>query len=334
MARQPGFAVYRNTVRLACVEALAANHPTVVQLVGEAWFGDAAAIFAATHPSRDGVLAGYGEGFAEFLASTSRRRAELVYLPGVARLDRCWTEAHLAADAPRPRGDGTRRPWRRPRARRGAARSASPRRAGSASRRCPPSLIWRRHREALALGDDLPWVGENALLVRPVDAVQWHADRRGHPGVSRPPGQRGVVRRRARGAEAASSGAGLEAWLPALISGRRLHPIESRRHDDDERTIQRLEPRCRFARALDRPRPRAAGQPDRHRRRLLLFGANQGQRLAQRDRQRDRPVPRRIPPAARRSGACRTRGAYAEHLFPILLLLGLVPAWPRWRCSA
>ena len=172
LARQPGFAVYRNTVRLACVEALAANHPTVVQLVGEAWFGDAAAIFAAAHPPRDGVLAGYGEGFAEFLADFAPAR-ELVYLPGIAELDRCWTEAHLAADAPVLAAPAL--------VALAPAELAAARLVPHPAARwvrfpmLPAFTIWRRHREALALDDDLPWVGENALLVRPVDTVQWHA---------------------------------------------------------------------------------------------------------------------------------------------------------------
>lgn len=42
LARQPGFAVYRNTVMKACIDALQANFPSVARLVGEAWFRAAA----------------------------------------------------------------------------------------------------------------------------------------------------------------------------------------------------------------------------------------------------------------------------------------------------
>jgi hypothetical protein len=38
LAAQPGFAVYRNTVLRGCIDALAANHPTVLALVGADWF--------------------------------------------------------------------------------------------------------------------------------------------------------------------------------------------------------------------------------------------------------------------------------------------------------
>jgi Putative DNA-binding domain len=35
LTRQPGFAVYRNTVMKGCIDALQANFPTVLRLVGE-----------------------------------------------------------------------------------------------------------------------------------------------------------------------------------------------------------------------------------------------------------------------------------------------------------
>ncbi len=98
-ARQPGFAVYRNTVLTACLDAIVANYPTVREIVGEAWFAEAATAFVRDHWPREGSLAGYGAGLPDFLASFAAA-AELPYLAGVARLDRLWTEAHLAADAP------------------------------------------------------------------------------------------------------------------------------------------------------------------------------------------------------------------------------------------
>jgi hypothetical protein len=170
-ARQPGFAVYRNTVQLACIDALQANYPTVARLVGDAWFREAAAHFVPTHRPREPVLARYGEGFAAFLAAFEPARA-LAYLPGVAELDRCWTEAHLAADAPVLTAQ--------------ALAAASPRALADmrlvphpAARwrhfaGMPVCTIWRRHREALALDDELPWRGERILLARPGDAVAWH----------------------------------------------------------------------------------------------------------------------------------------------------------------
>ncbi|WP_269715909.1 HvfC/BufC N-terminal domain-containing protein [Caulobacter sp. NIBR2454] len=93
----PGLSVYRNTIATAAIDALAANYPVVVQIVGEDWFRAAAARFAADHPPRQPSLSAYGEGFADWLAGFGPA-AELPYLPGIARLDRLWTEAHLAAD--------------------------------------------------------------------------------------------------------------------------------------------------------------------------------------------------------------------------------------------
>ena len=36
LARQPGFAVYRNTVMKGCIDALQANYPAVARIAGEA----------------------------------------------------------------------------------------------------------------------------------------------------------------------------------------------------------------------------------------------------------------------------------------------------------
>ena len=96
---QPGFAVYRNTVIKGCIDALQANYPATARLVGEEWFRAAAAIHVRSNPPRQATLAHYGEGFADFLAQFPPA-AELPYLPGVARVERMWTQAHVAADAP------------------------------------------------------------------------------------------------------------------------------------------------------------------------------------------------------------------------------------------
>ena len=97
LVAQPGFAVYRNTVMKGCVDALQANYPSIAGLVGEAWFRAAAVVHARAHPPLRPTLLDYGAGFAEFLAAFEPAR-ELPYLPDVARLDRCWTDAHVARD--------------------------------------------------------------------------------------------------------------------------------------------------------------------------------------------------------------------------------------------
>ncbi|MGH8808915.1 MAG: DNA-binding domain-containing protein, partial [Noviherbaspirillum sp.] len=67
LARQPGFAVYRNTVMKGCIDALQANYPSVTRLVGEEWFRAAAAIYVVEHGPRDARLLYYGEQFPDFL---------------------------------------------------------------------------------------------------------------------------------------------------------------------------------------------------------------------------------------------------------------------------
>ena len=170
LAAQPGFAVYRNTIAAACVDALAANHPTVHRLVGTAWFRDVAATFARSQPPSSGSLAGYGAGFAAFLAGTDAA-AELPYLVDVARLDRLWTEAHLAAD--RDPLDGSALRALVP-ARLAAARLVPhPAARWTFCPGVPAFTIWRRHREGGDLAAPLGWHGEGALLVRPAGAVAW-----------------------------------------------------------------------------------------------------------------------------------------------------------------
>jgi hypothetical protein len=97
-AEPAGLAVYRNTIAKGCVDALAANFPTVASLVGEEWFNAAAALFARQHPPRRAALLAYGEGFADWLERFPPA-AGLPYLPAVARLDRLWTTVLFAPEA-------------------------------------------------------------------------------------------------------------------------------------------------------------------------------------------------------------------------------------------
>jgi hypothetical protein len=170
LEHQPGFAVYRNTVLKGCINALQASYPTVHQLVGEDWFRAAAAVYARAQPPHDGRLPDYGAGFADFLAAFAPA-AELPYLPAVARLDRCWTECHLAADAP-----AAGREW--------LARQAphtlpvAHLRPHPATRWAwcdahPAYALWHCHREGLAVPQALAWAGDGGLLTRPHAAVTW-----------------------------------------------------------------------------------------------------------------------------------------------------------------
>jgi len=93
-----GLAVYRNTIAKGCVDALAANFPTVASLVGDDWFRAAAALFAVEHPPAGAALLAYGEAFADWLARFPPAD-DLPYLPAMARLDRMWTTALFAPEA-------------------------------------------------------------------------------------------------------------------------------------------------------------------------------------------------------------------------------------------
>ncbi|PZR31502.1 DNA-binding domain-containing protein [Caulobacter segnis] len=95
----PGLAVYRNTIAKGCVDALAANFPTVQSMVGEDWFRAAAALFAREAPPASAALLDYGEAFPVWLERFPPA-AELPYLAGIAHLDRLWTEALFAVEAP------------------------------------------------------------------------------------------------------------------------------------------------------------------------------------------------------------------------------------------
>lgn len=212
LADQPGFAVYRNTVMIACTSALAANYPTVQQLLGDESFRDLARDFVHHAPPSDGVLARYGEGFASFIEKTAA--SELAYLPEVAELDRCWTEAHLAADAPvlspaafaglAAEHVGRWRLVLHPAARWRAFESR------------PAFTIWRRHRERLAIGDELDWKGESVLLVRPGSAVSWCGlDAAGTAFLSAC--DEGRTLAEALDAAALAGGDGSASWLPGLL---------------------------------------------------------------------------------------------------------------------
>lgn len=172
LTSQPGFKVYRNTVLKASVDALAANYPTIVRLVGENWFRSAALIHACAAPPESPCLIEYGRGFADFLLAFGPA-AELPYLSDVARLDRCWTECHIAADeAPLEAAmlatlseadllQGSLQP-----------------RASVRWRWCaghPAYAIWQANREQRDLPDGLDWNGDGALLSRIDGEIVWQA---------------------------------------------------------------------------------------------------------------------------------------------------------------
>ena len=176
LTAQPAFAVYRNTVMSGCVDALRANFPSFARLVGDDWFRAAAATYVRAEPPRDGRLLMYGDTFADFLADFLARcepAHDLPYLPGVARLDRFWIEAHTAADAL-----AVDSAW---------LASLLPEQLGAVRLRphsaagwhlfddLPTYSIWAANRVGDGNMERIAWHGEGALLTRPVDAVAWQA---------------------------------------------------------------------------------------------------------------------------------------------------------------
>lgn len=92
------FAVHRNNVVVALVEALGAGFPVVRQLVGEDFFAALAGWHVRAHPPRSPVMAEYGDDFADAIAAFEPARA-LPWLPDLARLERLRVRACHAADA-------------------------------------------------------------------------------------------------------------------------------------------------------------------------------------------------------------------------------------------
>ena len=78
-----GLAVYRNTIAKGCVDALAANFPTVASLVGDDWFRAAAALFARERPPAGAALLAYGEAFPDWLERFPPAD-DLPYLPAMS----------------------------------------------------------------------------------------------------------------------------------------------------------------------------------------------------------------------------------------------------------
>lgn len=224
LADQPGFSVYRNTVMAGCLDALTANYPTVHQLIGVECFNDAATAFVREFPPSSGVLAGYGRGFATFLSSLDAV-AELEYLPGVAMLDRFWTEAHFAADSAVL--EATDLVGLTPE---GLSRTCfvlHPAARWQTFEAMPIYTLWQRHRDGLPLDAELDWRGESALVTRPAGAVAWTAISHAAAAFlsSCASGKRFD---QAMDAAVATGGGGDASWLPALIHAGAFAPLESR----------------------------------------------------------------------------------------------------------
>ncbi|MFZ3585181.1 DNA-binding domain-containing protein [Loktanella sp. DJP18] len=92
------FAVYRNNVAVSLTAALAKRFPVIERLVGEAFFGAMARIYAEAHRPQSPVLLAWGDSFAAFLADFGPLAA-YPYMADVARIEYARGVAFHAADA-------------------------------------------------------------------------------------------------------------------------------------------------------------------------------------------------------------------------------------------
>lgn len=91
--------IYRNTVMLGAVEALADNYPVVRRLVGGEMFEAMAVDHATSCPPRSPVMALYGAQFSDWIGDQPFA-VDLPYLADVARIERLFGKALFAADQP------------------------------------------------------------------------------------------------------------------------------------------------------------------------------------------------------------------------------------------
>jgi len=92
------FALYRNNVRLARMNALGGAYPVTRNIVGAEFFTGLAREYAISHASNSGDLNEYGADLGDFLSGFAPAMA-LPYLAEVARLEWRVHRAYYAADA-------------------------------------------------------------------------------------------------------------------------------------------------------------------------------------------------------------------------------------------
>lgn len=92
------YAIYRNNVTVALIEALQASFPVVERLVGAKFFRAMAREFVRVHPPETPVMALFGARFPGWLTDFPPVAA-LPYLPDVAAIEQARRESYHAADA-------------------------------------------------------------------------------------------------------------------------------------------------------------------------------------------------------------------------------------------
>jgi hypothetical protein len=93
------FAVYRNNVIVGLTQTLKDAYPAVHRIVGSEFFLALARAYVVGDLPRSPMLFDYGAGFPDFIGKFEPASV-LPYLADVARIERAWTEAYHAAEAP------------------------------------------------------------------------------------------------------------------------------------------------------------------------------------------------------------------------------------------
>ena len=185
------FAVYRNNVAVALIEALRRRFPVVERLVGTDFARAMFAAFAQAHPPRSPLMLAYGEELPDFIAAFPPA-AGLPYLPDVARLELARGRAYHAADA-EPLGAAE-------------LAAAAARDPAELRLRLHPSLevitsrhpvhtIWAMNQPGATPGPIADWRAESVLVARPRLAVVTVPVPPGEAALRRRPRRRGEPRR-------------------------------------------------------------------------------------------------------------------------------------------
>lgn len=162
-----GWSVYRNTVQRACLEALRANFPSLLVLMGEDAFGALARAYLNEHPPQDARLLHYGAELVEFLSEFKPAQPWPQWVD-IAWLDRSWIESHVAPDArvlePADVLNGQKVQTQQ-------IVKPHPATRWRSSEQHPIASLWLDARRGSAPVSDLEWKGEAVMLTRNNDGV-------------------------------------------------------------------------------------------------------------------------------------------------------------------